>query len=252
MNPNKISIADSKIRDNVEVHVSYDGVDEKATIDFKNPLVGVSGFEISSVEIPNISYNVPFEYYFETNLGFAFLPAGSYTSTTFASELQRVINLTSSSPYSIVYNAATKKITISNSEDFFIYNLNAADPYVQALFGYPRGFSPISQIGPFKEYTFPLTSDDTLVLNINVLVKILTTLTKNVNLSIGSGLLNVFTEVLPITNNYGVQNNFFKVKSKNIQFKSKYNVNNLDISFRDGFIGNILSLPWSMTIIFYF
>lgn len=246
--------SDEKIPDNVEVYVKYSGTGEKAVIDLKEPLVGVSGFEVLSVEISNYIYNLPNSQFIQFSTGDVMFPEGSYTSITFVAKLQEVLNSVSSSPYTVVYNIMTKKITISNTEPFLIFSPGTWSPSFRSLIGFTYSIpgSPI-ELGPFTEYTFEFPSNDNSVSKLNVLVKILTDLTAHLNTTIGAqGLLDLYTQKIPIVAQKGFQNNFDKSVNNIIKFKSKYNVNSLDISLFDEVLNANVNIPWSATLIFYF
>lgn len=236
-------------RDNVEVYVTSAGMD-KGTIELKTPLVGVSGFEVIGIEIPDVVYNLTLSQNFQTSLGNVLFPTGKYTSTTFAAKLQESINSVAATPFTIVYDVLTKKITISNSSLFMIYNPNTWSRNFQALIGFKQGISAVTELGPFTEYTFEFQSNDKLIYDLNFLIKILTSLTPYENKSISAtGLGDIYTSKIQLTGENGV----YKIRDGIIKFKSKYNVNSLDISLKDGVFDNFITdSPWSATIVFYF
>jgi hypothetical protein len=249
-----------KVVDNVEVYVTADAVDKKTglgEIKLNSPLVGVSAVEVASVELPNVVYNLPFDHVIDFGYP-TYIKAGSYTSQTFAEELQRTLNLASPTPFTVLLDAKDGKLTISNSINFTINNMGTWNFYLRILMGHPRqiiGVPDVLSIGPQSSYTFPIKSNDTFSPVLAMRMKVLLDKTTRPNGAIGGELaldsVN-YVETIPLVNNYGTQNNFFKVKNKLSKFRSKYTIKSIDLELLDTIIGNPIDVPWSATLIFYF
>lgn len=243
-------LTDKKEVDNVEVYISS----SDTNFDFKNPLIGVSAFEISSIELANQLYNVPDSIVIETSSGMGIVASGSYTSSGIAAEIQRALNLVAPTPFVVSFSPITKKITIANVSEFYIYNVFAWPVSFRRLLGFDGNqLTDPSYLGPTFSLTFGGISDDTVNLGIKIVSKPLLATVPKINIDVGNGLINnIYIDVLPIDNKYGEQKIYCGERSKLIKFKERMNISHVDFSLSNMIGNSIYNGSYSMTFVFYF
>jgi hypothetical protein len=214
-----------------------------ATVEFKKPLLGISGFELISLELPNTEYNV-MESVITTSLGTVTFPSGKYTLTQFTVALQNLLNSVSASQFTVTYSSLTKKITIACTTSFSITLASTWSYTFKIMIG--RDISDATTIGPTTNYTFPNIARESTISEYNVVCSLMQNKAFN-NISSTPNYVNT----IPITQSTDVLV-YLKLISEPMIFKEKLQIDSLNISIVEPYGNTAVGYNWSCTLRLYY